>query len=273
VRDPVLARTLTSVRGEAVRVAGVPALLRYVESPEVAARRGTVLFYHGFGGTKEKPEAYLSALAQAGFLAVSLDAVGHGERRYPDFDVIFDDERWDASFEETEADFLRVIEETAAEVPAIIDDLGARGWVVADRVGVAGRSLGGCVSYASVLADSRVRAIVSVVGSPEWTLPRAHSPHHHPDRFFPAAVLSQAAEFDEHCPPGPIRAFHAALEPFYSAEPDRIAYVEYRGVRHALTPALVAESERGLVDWFRRWLPEGRGKHQAAFGNGDNGLS
>jgi len=135
----------------------------------------------------------------------------------------------------------------------------ARGWARADRVGVAGRSLGGNVSYASVLADSRVRAVVSVVGSPEWTLPRVHSPHHHPDRFFPAAVLSLAAEFDEHCPPGPIRAFHAALEPFYAAEPDRIAYVEYPGVRHALTPELNDESGRALVAWFRRWLPEGAG--------------
>src|SRR5271156_3553618 len=70
--------------GSLVRVAGVPALLWCREAPEVAARRGTVLFYHGFGGTKEKLGAYLSALAEAGFLAVSLDAVGHGERRYPD---------------------------------------------------------------------------------------------------------------------------------------------------------------------------------------------
>ncbi len=257
---------------DGVRVAGVPALLRCLEAPERAARRGTVLFYHGFGGTKEKPAAYLTALAEAGFLAVSLDAVGHGERRYPDFDVIFSDERWDASFEETETDFLRVIDETAAEVPAIIDDLVARGWAQADRVGVAGRSLGGNVSYASVLADSRVRAVVSVVGSPEWTLPRAHSPHHHPDRFFPAAVLSQAAEFDEHCPPGPIRAFHAALEPWYAAEPDRNAYVEYPGVRHALTQELNAESGRQLVDWFRRWLPGGPGEAPPLVRHGNNGL-
>jgi uncharacterized protein len=256
----------------AVRVAGVPALLRYRESPEAAAGRGTVLFYHGFGGTKEKPGAYLSALAEAGFLAVSLDAVGHGERRYRDFDAIFNDERWDASFEETETDFLRVIDETAAEVPAIIDELLARGWAREGGVGVAGRSLGGCVSYASVLADSRVRAVVSVVGSPEWTLPRAHSPHHHPDGFFPAAVLSQAAQFDEHCPPGPIRAFHAALEPFYAAEPDRIAYVEYPGVRHALTPELIATSVRQLVAWFQRWLPDMAEKAPPPFGNGNNGV-
>ncbi len=238
----------------AASVAGVPALLRYRDSPEAAAERGTVLFYHGFGGTKERPDAYLTALAEAGFLAVSLDAVGHGERRLADFDVIFTEERWNADFEATEGDFLTLIDDTAAEVPSIIDDLLSRGWAREEGVGVSGRSLGGNVCYAAVLADTRVRAIAPIVGSPEWTLPRAHSPHHHPDRFFPAAVLSQAAEFDEHCPPGPIRAFHAALEPSYRQAPDRIRYVEYQRVGHFLTPELDAESRRKIVAWFERWL-------------------
>ena len=235
-------------------VAGVPALLRYRGSPEVAAGRGTVLFYHGFGGTKERPDAYLTALAEAGFLAVSLDAVGHGERRLADFDLIFNEERWDADFEATETDFLKLIDDTAAEVPSIIDDLLSRDWAREDGVGISGRSLGGNVCYAAVLADTRVRAIAPIVGSPEWTLPRPHSPHHHPDRFFPAAILSQAAEFDEHCPPGPIRAFHAALKPWYTREPDRIRYVEYPGVGHFLTPELDAASCRNMVAWFERWL-------------------
>jgi uncharacterized protein len=238
----------------AVSVAGVPAVLRYRGSPEVAAERGTVLFYHGFGGTKERPDAHLTALAEAGFLAVSLDAAGHGERRLADFDEIFSEERWDADFEATETDFLELIDDTAAEVPSIIDDLLARGWARKEGVGVSGRSLGGNVCYAAVLADARVRAIAPIVGSPEWTLPRPYSPHHHPDRFFPAAVLSQAAEFDEHCPPGPIRQFHAALEPWYAREPAMIQYVEYPGVGHFLTPELDAQSRTRMVAWFDRWL-------------------
>jgi dienelactone hydrolase len=127
-------------------------------------------------------------------------------------------------------------------------------WAPTGRIGVAGRSLGGNIAFASVLADARVRAAVSVVGSPEWTLPRPHSPHHHPDRFFPAAVLSLAAEFDEHCPPGPIKAFYAALEPRYAAEPARIRYVEYPGVGHFLTPELDEATRREMVAWFQRWL-------------------
>ncbi len=239
------------------RIADAPALLRFRGSPEVASERGAVLLYHGFGGAKERMDAYATALAEAGFLAVSLDAVGHGERRYSDFDVIFNDERWDTRFEETETDFLQLIDETAAEVPAIVDDLVARGWARGDQVGIGGRSLGGNIAYAAVLADARIRVAACIVGSPEWTLPRAHSPHNHLDRFFPVALLSQAAQFDEYVPAGPIRDFHARLRPWYAAEPARIQYVEYPGVGHFLTPKLNAESCQRAVAWFLRWLAPG----------------
>ena len=141
--------------------------------------------------------------------------------------------------------------------PSVLDDLVARGWAGPDRTGICGRSLGGNISYAAVLADRRLRAAVSVVGSPEWTLPRAHSPHHHPDRFFPVAILSQNAEHDEYVPAGPVRDFHARLGPWYAREPERIEYVEYPGVGHFLTPELNTDSCRRLVAWFERWLPGG----------------
>ena len=49
-------------------IAGVPALVRFRGSPEAAAERGTVLYYHGFGGDKGRCEPYLTALAEAGSL-------------------------------------------------------------------------------------------------------------------------------------------------------------------------------------------------------------
>ncbi|GHO73102.1 hypothetical protein KSD_08730 [Ktedonobacter sp. SOSP1-85] len=63
---------------EVTTVASVPALLYFHTSRETCAERGTVLFYHGFGGNKEKIEAHAISLAQAGFLAISLDAVNFG---------------------------------------------------------------------------------------------------------------------------------------------------------------------------------------------------
>jgi uncharacterized protein len=249
---------------QAARVADVPALLCSPGAPELAARHDTVLLYHGFGGIKERMAPYAGALAGAGFLAVSLDAVGHGARRRPDFDEVFSDERWDISFEATETDFLRLLDDTVAEIPAVIDDLAARDWARPDGVGVGGRSLGGCVAYAAVLADPRVRAVAPVVGSPEWTLPRPHSPHHHPDRFFPAAVLSQAAEFDEHCPAAGIREFHDRLAPFYERDPARIEYTEFPGAGHSLTPELSAATVRAMVAWFQRWLHPDPGRPDLA---------
>ncbi len=245
---------MTPPATEAASVAGAPATFSYRDAPEVAADHGTVLLYHGFGGSRDRVGYYAQAVAEAGFLAVSVDAVGHGERRLPGFDVIFSDERWDREFEATESDFLQLIDDTAAEVPSIIDDLATRGLARDGQVGIGGRSLGGNVCYAAVLADVRVAAAAPVVGSPEWTLPRAHSPHHHPGRFFPAAVLTQAAELDEHCPPGPIRSFHARLAPFYERAPERLEYVEYAGVGHFLTPQLDDQTCRRMVAWFRRWL-------------------
>jgi uncharacterized protein len=243
-----------TISREPAVVAGVPALLTFLGSPELAKEHGTVLFYHGFGGTKERPAEYLTGLAEAGFLAVSLDAVGHGERRFPDFDTRFSDERWERELVATETEFLQLIDATAAEIPAIIDELLARDLATASRIGVAGRSLGGNVAYAAVLADRRVRAAVSVVGSPEWTLPWPKSPHHFPDRFYPTAIQAQAAEFDEHSPAAQITDFHIKLESFYLDDPSRNQYVEYLGAGHFLTPELNADSCRRLVAWFERWL-------------------
>jgi hypothetical protein len=96
--------------------------------------------------------------------------------------------------------------------------------------------------------------MTSVVGSPEWTFPRAHSPHPHPDRFFPAAIQSQAAGADDHVLAGPVRDFHASLAPWYASDPGRIQYIEFAGAGHRLTPELDTERCHRVVAWFRQWL-------------------
>jgi uncharacterized protein len=70
-------------------LASAPALVLFRGPAEDRARQGTILFYHGFGGSKETYVMVLSRLAEAGFLAVGVDGIGHGERRYPDFDERF----------------------------------------------------------------------------------------------------------------------------------------------------------------------------------------
>ena len=236
-------------------IAGAPALLTSRRAPEVAARRGTVLVYHGFGADKSRLAELAGALADAGFLAVSVDIVGHGERRLPDWDEVFSEKRWADAEEATEAEFLALLRATAAEVPAIVDHLVALGRAHEGRLGITGRSMDGEISYAAVLAEPRIRAAAPMVGSPEWTLPWPDSPHRHAERFYPVPILSHGAELDEYVPARYIRDFHDRLTPLYAQSPQRLRYVEYPGVGHYLTPALWEQTYRRVVAWFERWLP------------------
>ncbi|WP_203995733.1 alpha/beta hydrolase family protein [Virgisporangium aurantiacum] len=235
-------------------IAGAPVLLTSVQAPEVAARRGAVLVYHGFGGDKSQLGDLAGALADAGFLVVRVDAVGHGDRRRPDWDQVFSEQRWAEAEDETEAEFLALLTATAAEVPAIVDELVASGRAHEGRLGITGRSLGGEISYAAVLAEPRIRAAAPMVGSPEWTLPWPDSPHRHPERFYPVPILAHGAELDQFVPARYIRDFHDRLTPLYAQGPDRLRYVEYPGVDHFLTPELWRETHQRVVAWFDRWL-------------------
>ena len=71
---------------------------------------------------------YVSSLAQAGFLVACVDAVGHGARHYPEFDDMFNQERWGAQFEAVESDYLTIVRDTAAEVPSAGPVRRSAGW-------------------------------------------------------------------------------------------------------------------------------------------------
>jgi pimeloyl-ACP methyl ester carboxylesterase len=235
-------------------IASVPALLAFHGAIQTCAERGTMLFYHGFGGNKEKVDAHLVALAQPGFLVIGLDAVGHGQRRFPQFSEMFSDERWAKEPEVTEADYLTIVRQTAGEVPQIIDVLCSRSWAHPDRVGIGGVSMGGEITYAAIVDEPRLRVATPIVGSPEWELPLTESPHRHAERFFPVALFSQAAEKDEAVPARFIRAFHERLTPLYVTAPDRLRYLEYPDVGHALSPELWELARQRMVGWVERFL-------------------
>jgi dienelactone hydrolase len=236
-------------------IAGAPALLTSRQAPEVAARHGTVLVYHGFGGDKSNLEDLAGALADAGFLVIRVDIVGHGDRRLPNWDEVFSETRWAEAEDATEAEFLTLLRATAAEVPAIVDELIGLGWADEGRLGITGRSMGGEISYAAVLNEPRIRAAAPMVGSPEWTLPWPDSPHRHTGRFYPVPILSHSAELDEYVPAKYIRDFRDRLTPLYGQSPERLRYIEYPGVGHFLTPELWQKTYQRVVAWFERWLP------------------
>jgi dienelactone hydrolase len=153
-----------------------------------------------------------------------------------------------------EAAFLAVVRATADEIPHLIDVLITRGWAYADRIGIAGHSFGGFVTYAAVVRDKRLHAAAAIVGSPEWKLPWPDSPHRALHRFYPTALLSQTARHDTHIPPESVRALHQRLAPYYAQAPERLHYIEYPNSAHTLSAIDWDQAWQSVVEWFTRFL-------------------
>lgn len=218
-------------------LAGVPALLVARTDFRSAAERGCSVVLHGLGASKDAQLKELEALAGQGFLAVGVDNVGHGERRYPDFD-----RRLSQDNPEFSENFLRAVLETARETPRLLDALLKEGLAREDRIGALGISMGAFIAYTAVTLEPRLRAVVALVGSPEWPLDLPASPHRQLARFDRVRLLSQTAGRDVVVPSRYARAFHGRLREMYGDYDARFVYTEYPDSDHLLE-----------ADWDRLW--------------------
>ncbi|HEY9839697.1 MAG TPA: alpha/beta fold hydrolase [Candidatus Obscuribacterales bacterium] len=215
-----------------------PALLVYAGERETARQKGSVLFYHGLTSSKDQQEKELTSLAQRGFLAIGIDNVGHGERRYADFDRRFSGQNPD--FEKA---LLEAVTLTAKELPQLIDAYRRADIIRQDKLGLIGVSMGGYIAYAAILADPRIKAAAVILGSPTWSEAPSISPDQQIERFFPTAILSQNAGQDTSVPPQAAREFHRRLAPYYAQAPERQAYIEYPESGHFMRES----------DWYQCW--------------------
>jgi uncharacterized protein len=222
-----------------MRVGEVPLLL--ARAADVHPPLPAVLWFHGFGVEKETHRKELEQLARAGFLAVGVDAAGHGERRLPDLDA-----RQAAPREQALRTMIELAWATAQEVPAIIRALAAEGVADVERVAVAGVSMGGYVVYRAAVVEPALCAAVSVLGSPAW--PHGDSPHRHLDALARTALLSVTAARDQNVPPDAARELHHRLAAEHPQSRQR--YVEIEGAEHLMN----GEQWDLAMDETIRWL-------------------
>ncbi len=230
---------------QSTKLANAPALIFFKGSPQISAAQGTFLFYHGLGANKETNLKELDSIANRGFLAVGIDAVGHGERRWEDFE-----ERLASDNPSMEDSYLAGILETARETPQVIDVL-IEEWSVHEKyIGVGGISMGGFITYSALLEEPRLSVAAPILGSPCWHLPWSESPHNHLDRFWPRAILSQNAGLDVNVPPENAHAFHEALTPYYEKALHKQLYVEYPKSGHFMLEEDWNVLWSHFLDWF-----------------------
>jgi len=229
-----------------------PALLTFRRSG--TRFRGTVLVYHGLGASKEVQRKECEALAEAGLLAVAIDAVGHGERRFPDFDARM------ASGQSFHY-MLEMVARSSDELPAIVDGLEALLGARAGRFGITGISMGGYIAFAAPSREPRLQAIVPVLGSPDWRLGAwpeepllARSPTLAPQDFAPRALLALNAGRDRRVPPLAARRFVEELRAHYRDTPGRLGYFEYPESEHMMREQDWNDLWSRVVRWMERFL-------------------
>jgi dienelactone hydrolase len=193
------------------------------------APRPAAFWFHGFNSDANANRAELERLAAAGFLAIGVDAVGHGARRWPNLDDIAA-----AAREETLRAMRIMVNDTAHELGTVIDVLAAEG-EIDDRIGVAGVSMGGYLVYRALTLEPRIRAAVALLGSPDDI---------HDSALHPTALLSITAQRDVNVPPTDARALHDRLR-WPTAR-----YMEIEGAEHLMTQEQWNHAMDETVNWL-----------------------
>jgi pimeloyl-ACP methyl ester carboxylesterase len=229
------------LRDERHILAGVPVRVvrpAHDDAPPLA------LWFHGFRAAADDNADELAALAVDGVAAVGVDAVGHGARRDPDLPA-----RLAASPGGALPIMLAQADATARELPALVRALGEARLGDPSRVSLVGVSMGGFLAYrAATLLDPPPRAVVALLGSPEW--PGDDSPHRRPAAFDDVALRSITAGRDESVPPDAARRFHAALATSHP-RPERTSYVELPDAPHLIDGAQWAAAMAATREWLR----------------------
>jgi dienelactone hydrolase len=218
-----------------------------------AVRLPTVLWFHGFRSDALAQAAELQRCAAAGFLAVGVDAVGHGARR-------------DASIATriTEAPggalevMLSCVDATIEELPSAISALVAIHHADASRISAVGTSMGAFLIYRAIQRAVSWRAAVALLGSPEW--PSAFGPSLTSVDAYRVPLLSVTASDDQSVPPLATRRFHERLvheRPVHDGHahdraPTPQAYHELAGSGHLTSAAHWAEAMHVTMSWLQQ---------------------
>lgn len=233
-----------TVRG--ATIAGVPVLIAtpLASFPE-RRPRPAVLWMHGFRADALAHATELERCAARGFVAVGVDAVDHGARSSPQLA-----ERLQRSEHGALPVMLDVMEATVCELPALIEALVAECGVDRDGISLVGISMGAFLAYRAVTADVPLRAVVALLGSPEW--PSATSAHRSLSAFRTVSLLSITAEHDVSVPPAAVFRLHDALHAMPGPATAHRRY-EPRGSGHLTNAAQWAEAMAETMAWLERY--------------------
>jgi uncharacterized protein len=140
---------------EKENIAQVP-VLHVVKKEKREERLPLILFIHGFTSAKEHNLHFGYLLAEAGYRVILPDALHHGEREQALTEI------------QRQLAFWKIVTRTIAEIRQIKEELELRKLIQPDRVGLAGTSMGGIVTFGALAVYPWIKAAVSLMGSPMY---------------------------------------------------------------------------------------------------------
>ena len=134
--------------------------------PDPKLANGSIALWIPYlGGDKNTGLTELQALAKAGYFAISLDPVLHGERHLPQ-----DPDLRSLVFQNFRAVMWNILGTTVLDAFRVLD------WVVSkynlnNDIVVGGISMGGDIAVSLAGIDKRVRKVAVIAASPDWLRP------------------------------------------------------------------------------------------------------
>ena len=230
------------------------------------SKKPLVILSHGFTLSKETYSAngFLKELANLGYYAVSIDNRLHGDRPGPGFHEAV----MNASGEIDLVALRRAMKETADDVKLLIDDLSVLEEVDEERIAMIGVSMGGFITYRTIVTDDRIKVGIPVISSPYWddipgdvtvrktseteliALFDEYQPEKHMEMFYPTALLIQVGEMDQHYNLDKVKSFYEKLAYYYLDSPDRIKLIVYPDTKHELKYVMWEQALQWLKDFL-----------------------
>jgi pimeloyl-ACP methyl ester carboxylesterase len=224
----------------------------------------TIIYLHGFTGSKENHLNIRLGLADQGFLVVSFDARDHGDRRpLP--------ELWNSCRDNFMETFLEVLFGTVDDTLSLYHHLSSRSEVDPDRIALMGGSMGAMICLMSIPRLPTLRAAVSMAGTMDFMRWQKETAGHelyrfhrgeisektrmrldeyeaknHLGSFFPLPLLMVHGAQDELVPPRGQEDLYKQLKPFYKTRPDLLSYRLFPQLAHETSPELLAT----VHHWF-----------------------
>lgn len=226
-----------------------------------------VIFVHGFTSAKEHNLHYAYYLAMRGFRVVLPEAQLHGERY--------------ANVTETELNlsFWDIVISTIHELQYFVDEFSQKKLIDIERVGVAGTSMGGIVTFGALTQYQWIKAAVALMGTPAYVsfaksqmnamkhsgapIPLSNSEAKKlfqkleqydlsikPERLNERPLLFWHSESDHVVPFEPTYKFFLKAKTYYTKQPKNIHFIRDKTSGHKVSRKGVLETVR----WFEKFL-------------------